>query len=55
MTDTNINPNGFHTNAADKSPFKSAKTDRVDPHEGQGMVVIRLNKHTPNSTLLETL
>ena len=44
-----INPKGFHCIAPHISPFISDKTDRVDPQEGQGILVTRLNKHTPGS------
>lgn len=45
-----ISPNGFHRIAPQISPSKSDNTDLVDPQEGQGMVVILLNKHTPGSS-----
>jgi hypothetical protein len=44
-----INPNGFQNNALQISPFSNDKTDLVEPHEGHGKLVIRLNKHTPGS------
>ena len=47
--DTKINPNGFQNNAPHTSPFINDKTDLVEPHEGHGKLVIRLNKHTPGS------
>jgi len=42
-------PKGFQNSAPIKSPFRMERTDRVDPQEGQGMPVIRLNKQTPGS------
>lgn len=50
----NINPNGFQSNAFRKSPVIMDKTDLVDPHEGQGMLVMRLNIHAPGSMELVT-
>lgn len=51
---TNKMPKGFQWNAPAISPFKSDKTDLVDPQEGQGMVVIRLKRHMPGSAKCET-
>ncbi|HLN74601.1 MAG TPA: hypothetical protein VK205_15015 [Prolixibacteraceae bacterium] len=51
---TNKMPKGFQWNAPAISPFKSDKTDLVDPQEGQGMVVIRLKRHMPGSAKYET-
>jgi hypothetical protein len=42
-------PNGFMKKAPEKSPFRMDKTERVDPHEGQGIPVTCLNKQTQNS------
>ncbi len=42
-----ISPNGFIYKASKKSPCSRLKTDRVEPHEGQGTPVTRLIKHTP--------
>ena len=50
-----INPNGFQNKAPKTSPLRSDNTDRVDPQEGQGIPVMRLNIHTPDSPPLETL
>jgi len=55
MITAKINPNGFQRKAPKTSPFKRARTDRVDPHEGQGILVIRLNKQTPNSPSFDAL
>ena len=52
--DTKMIPNGFKSKAPAKSPFRMDRTDLVDPQEGQGIVVIRLNKHTPGSNDFET-
>jgi hypothetical protein len=41
-----IIPNGFLANEPEISPFISDNTARVDPQEGQGIFVIRLNKQT---------
>jgi len=50
-----IIPNGLQRNAPVKSPFRIESTDLVDPHEGQGIPVKRLNKQTPGSIEPETL
>jgi hypothetical protein len=50
-----MTPNGFQNNAAPKSPFRIDSTDLVDPQEGQGIPVTRLNKQTPGSIELVTL
>jgi len=44
-----IIPKGFQSNAPVKSPFRIDRTDLVEPQEGQGIPVTRLNKHTPGS------
>lgn len=44
-----ISPNGFHKTAAERSPFRIEITERVDPHDGHGKLVIRLNKQTAGS------
>jgi hypothetical protein len=44
-----INPKGFQKIAPEISPFRIEITDRVDPQEGQGIPVTRLNKQTPKS------
>ena len=47
-----ISPNGFQKSAPEISPLKSDRTDLVEPHEGQGIVVMRLTKQSPISPLL---
>lgn len=41
-----INPNGFNKMESKRSPFNKYITDRVEPHDGQGMFVIRLKMQT---------
>ena len=45
----NKNPNGFQYKAPAISPLISDRTDLVDPQEGQGRVVTRLNIQMPGS------
>jgi hypothetical protein len=47
--DVSIGPNGFQSIAPEISPFRIDRTDRVEPQEGQGIPVARLNKQTPGS------
>jgi len=49
-----IIPNGFQSVAVIKSPFRIDSIDLVDPQEGQGIPVTRLNKQTAGSIELET-
>ncbi len=39
--------NGFMYKASEKFPCSRLNTDRVEPHEGQGIPVILLIKQTP--------
>ena len=55
MIATKINPKGFQNNAPKTSPFINDKTDLVDPQEGQGILVTRLNRHTPKSPAFDAL
>jgi hypothetical protein len=41
-----IKPSGFVLNASRKFPFEIYKSALVDPHDGQGIPVIFLNKQT---------
>ena len=50
-----IIPNGFLANEPEISPFISDNTARVDPQEGQGIFVIRLNKQTLTPLKFELL
>jgi len=50
-----INPNGLKYIAPQISPFKMDIIERVDPQEGQGIVVIRLNKQIPGTSSLELI
>jgi len=46
-------PKGFQSIASVKSPFRIDRTDLVEPQEGQGTPVTRLNKQTPGSSARE--
>jgi hypothetical protein len=50
-----IIPNGLRRRAPAKSPFRKERTDLVEPQEGQGTPVTRLNKQTPGSKASENV
>lgn len=43
----NIKPIGLYNKALPISPFSNNNTERVDPHEGQGIPVAFLKRQTP--------
>ncbi len=48
-------PIGFHFNDCIMSPFIKLITDRVDPQEGQGSVVVFFNMQKPISEEFTTV
>lgn len=48
-------PNGFKSIAPTISPFRKDNTDLVEPQDGQGIPVTRLNKQTPGSSPAATI
>lgn len=47
MIEATIKPIGLSENASMKWPSVMAMTDRVTPHDGQGIVVIFLKRQDP--------